>query len=83
MHERHYEEAPDYRLAGMVPETVQVLKTGAIPLAVTRPLGVGDIGVRAYWHLQRAISKLLAAGGADLVFIAMFIIHSSQPTFPI
>ena len=55
----------------MVPDTVQVLKTGAIPLAVTRPLGVGDIGVRAYWHLQRAISKLLAAGGADLLFITM------------
>ena len=71
VHERHHEEKLDYRLAGMVPETVDVLKTGAIPVAATRVLGIGDIGIRAYWHLRRTVSKLLSAGGVDLLFITM------------
>ena len=71
VHERHHEETPDYRLAEMVPDSVRVLKTGAIPATATRPVGLGDIGIRAYWHLERAVSNLLAAGGADILFITM------------
>lgn len=69
VHERHHEQTPDPQLSRLVPDSVRVLKTGAIPSAATRLIGVGDIGIRAYWHLERTVSNLLAEGEVDLLFI--------------
>jgi len=69
VHERHHEQSPDHQLSQLVPGNVQILKTGAISSIATRPFGVGDIGIRAYWHIEKAISDLLASGGVDLLFI--------------
>jgi hypothetical protein len=69
VHERHHEQIPDPQLAKLLPDSVSVVKTGAIPATLTRLAGVGDIGVRAYWHLKRAISALLENGSVDLLFI--------------
>ena len=69
VHERHHDQKLDPQLARLVPESVRVLKTGAIPSAATRLVGVGDIGIRAFWHLQRTVANLLAEGEIDLLFI--------------
>jgi glycosyltransferase involved in cell wall biosynthesis len=69
VHERHHEQIPDPQLSKLLPDSVSVVKTGAIPATLTRLAGVGDIGVRAYWHLKRAISALLENGSVDLLFI--------------
>lgn len=69
VHERHHEQTPDPQLARLVPDSVRVLKSGAIPSAATRLVGIGDIGIRAFWHLKQTVSNLLSEGRVDLLFI--------------
>ena len=71
VHEGYHEQTPDPQLSRLVPDSVRVLKTRAIPSAVTRLAGVGDIGIRAFWHLERTVSALLACGDVDILFITM------------
>jgi len=71
VHERYHEQAPDRELSRLVPESVEIVKTAAIPASVTRPVGIGDMGLRAYWHLKKAVSSVLANGGVDLLFVTM------------
>lgn len=53
--ERHYTETGDPQLAELVPESVEQIRAGAIPARLARFVGVGDIGLRAYGPLARAI----------------------------
>lgn len=69
VHEAYHEQTPDPQLGRLVSDSVRVLKTGAIPSVVTRLVGVGDIGVRAFWHLEKTVSALLAGGDVDILFI--------------
>lgn len=68
-HERGYTESGDPDLAALVPSSVEQTRTGALPAAFCRRLGVGDIGLRGYFHFQRAIDRLVAAERPDVVFI--------------
>jgi len=69
VHERHHGQTLDEQLCKLVPESVRVLKTGAIPAAATQLFGVRDIGIRAYWHLEKTVSALLSNGDVDLLYI--------------
>lgn len=66
---RHYEEAPDGGLTGLVDPSLEIIRTGALPV---RPLRfVGDIGIRALpWHYQ-ALKKLRRERRADFVLITV------------
>jgi len=68
-HERHYTEAPDHPLAALVPETVKQIRTGAIPARVARTVGIGDIGLRAFGPIARAIATGVAAHAPRAVLI--------------
>src|SRR5262249_14876279 len=57
--ETYHEQHLDPALAALVPECVQVVKTTALPALLTRGLGFGDIGLRAWWPLRKALVRLL------------------------
>lgn len=60
VHERYYEEPPDYDLLQTVSPQVQVVKTRALP--VVKLFGkrlIGDIGIRGFFHLYREALKII------------------------
>lgn len=67
--EAHHEERLDPELADLVPRTVEVLKTGAVPARWTRPLGIGDLGLRGWAPLRRTVWRLLASRPIHAVLI--------------
>lgn len=71
-----YEGSLDPALADSVPAQVRVVRARAWPAAITRRLGIGDLGVRAYRGLQRAATALLERERFDAVFITIY------PTYP-
>ena len=71
-----YEGALDPALAASVPEHVRVIRTRAWPASITRQLGIGDLGLRAYQGLKRAATTLLERERFDAVFITIY------PTYP-
>ncbi|HUK32866.1 MAG TPA: glycosyltransferase [Vicinamibacterales bacterium] len=71
-----YEGALDAALAASVPENVRVVRTRAWPASITRRLGIGDLGLRAYRGLKRAAIRLLERERFDAVFITIY------PTYP-
>ena len=71
-----YEGALDPALAGSVPGHVRVIRARAWPAPVTRRLGIGDLGLRAYSGLKREATALLQNERFDAVFITIY------PTYP-
>jgi len=71
-----YEGALDPVLAASVPENVRVVRARAWPASITRRLGIGDLGLRAYSGLKRAATALLERERFDAVFITIY------PTYP-
>jgi hypothetical protein len=68
-HERHYSEPGDPALAALVPEKLEQARTGALPTALCRLVGVGDIGLRALPYLRHAIARLIATERPAAVLI--------------
>ncbi len=71
-----YEGALDPALAASVPDDIRVIRTRAWPVAISRRLGIGDLGLRAYTGLRRAATALLEKEQFDAVFITIY------PTYP-
>jgi len=67
--ETHYTERPDFALAALVPESVEQIRADAVPAWLARLAGVGDIGLRAYVPIRRAIAKAVAETRADAILI--------------
>jgi hypothetical protein len=57
VNESAYTEIPDPGLSALVPSSVQQVFTGALPAQLTRLVGVGDLGIRAFIPLKRAIKR--------------------------
>ncbi|HKB13540.1 MAG TPA: glycosyltransferase [Vicinamibacterales bacterium] len=74
--ESAYEGRLDRDLAALVPATVRVERAGAWLPSATRPLGFGDLGIRAFTGLRRACRALLARERFDALFITIY------PTYP-
>jgi hypothetical protein len=53
----------------LVPTGTIIQKLRAAPLNLTRPLGITDLGLRAYWSLRREIERLLQSNNCDVVFM--------------
>lgn len=64
---RYYEEPLEPALADLLPPSLPVIRTRALPI---RPLRLfGDLGLRSFYFHYRAIAKLVAAGNVDLLFL--------------
>jgi hypothetical protein len=66
--ETQYAERLDQQLAGLVPDSVRQIRTGAIDRRLARAAGVGDLGLRAYPHLRSAIDRAIAQEAPAAVF---------------
>ncbi len=67
---QHHIEKLDPELARLVPSDVQIVRTGAIPVRLTRPFGIaGDIGLRGYFHLRAAVAREMRRMATDAILI--------------
>jgi len=71
-----YEGRVDPELGALVPPSLEVIRTRAIPASVTRRFGMGDLGLRALPGLRRAAWSLHRARRFDALFITIY------PTYP-
>lgn len=67
--EAFHEQRLDPHLAHLVPSTVEIAKVPALSARLTRPLGIGEIGLRAFAPLRRTLVRLLATRSVDGVLI--------------
>jgi hypothetical protein len=67
--EAYHEERLDPGLAALVPATVEVVKVRALPPRVCRPLGLGEISLRAWRPLRRAVLRLIETRPVGAVLI--------------
>jgi len=74
--EKDYEGRIDPELAGLVPSSLEVVRSRALPAALTRRVGLGDLGLRALPGLRRAAWRLHREHPFDAVFITIY------PTYP-
>ena len=71
-------EAQDPELRGLVPAGLRIIETGALPARWTAPLGLkGEIGLRGFWHLRRAIAREIRQTRPDAVLI------TGSPFYPL
>ena len=67
VHERYYEETPDWELLKLVSDSLRVYKVKAFPL--TRPRLIGDLGLRAFFQLYKAAQQIIKKEQIDFLFI--------------
>ena len=65
----YYEEALDTELLRLVPAQTRITHTPAFSTRWTRPLGFGDIGMRAYFPMRRVLRDRCRAWQPDALFI--------------
>jgi len=70
------EQPVDPTLLDFVPDDLVVRRTGALPLSLTRPFGIGNEGLRALVPLYRAGSRMIRTYRIDVVFFSttMFVV---------
>jgi hypothetical protein len=66
---RYYESAIDLENERLLPDSLEVVRTRALPFSWTRKIGIGDLGMRTVWHHWRALSRLHKEKKIDLIFI--------------
>ncbi len=67
VHEKYYEEAPDYNLEKLLPQALRIEKVKAF--TVTRPRIIGDIGLRAFFQLYKKAKQLIKTEAFDFLYI--------------
>jgi Glycosyl transferase 4-like domain len=55
-----YEEPPDREIESLLPPGLEVLRTSAYPARLTRRLGIGDLGIRAYRPMRATLRQICA-----------------------
>lgn len=70
--EADYAESIDPALGSLVPASVQQVRTPALPLGLTRSLGVGDIGIRTFPYLSATLDRIIAQERPSAIFITGF-----------
>lgn len=74
---RHYPETADPDLARLVRGDTRQVQVDALPIGLTRPFGIGDIGLRAYRALGRATIRAARAHDAKVVML------TGSPFYPL
>jgi hypothetical protein len=69
VHESFHKETIDPELAALLPADLEVVKTRALPAQLTRLAGIGDLSLRAFFHLGAALRRILDARPVDAIFI--------------
>jgi len=74
--EAYHEENLDTDLAALIPSTVEIIRTRALPARLTRAAGIGEISLRAWWPLRKSLFQLLKSRRPSVVLI------TGSPYFP-
>ena len=67
--ETYHTERLDPGLAELLPRGIDIVKVPALSSAQMRCFGIGDIGLRAYPYLSRALREVVRSRGIDVVLI--------------
>jgi len=67
VHEKYYEENPDWNLVKLLPKDLRIEKVNAFK--IRKPRLIGDIGLRAFFQLYRRASKLINNEHFDFLYI--------------
>ena len=70
-----YEGRLDPDLAALVPASLRVVRAPAWQADVTRRIGLGDLGLRAFTGLRRTCHALLARERFDALFITVYPVY--------
>jgi hypothetical protein len=73
---RDYDSRLDPELASLVPESVRVIRVRALPRPITKPLGFGDLGLRALPSLRSTAKRLVQQESFDVAYITIY------PSYP-
>lgn len=65
----YYEWPVDPENEKLIPPSLPVTRTRALSARWTRKLGIGDIGLRSFWHQWRAVKRLCRTQKIDLILI--------------
>ncbi len=68
---RYYENEVDEENQKLLPSGLEVIRTRAIPAALTRKFNFGDLGLRSLWHHWQAMKRVIRQTKIDLVFISV------------
>ena len=63
-----YEEASDFTSLRLLPPDLRIERVRALPKWLCRPIGVGDISLRALWALRSGVTKLIQAERPSIIF---------------
>ncbi len=64
-----YEEPADPDIAALVPAGLRIVRCNALPARLTRLVGVGDVGLRAYGSMRRMLGALCREDRPDAIVI--------------
>lgn len=67
VHEKYYEEKPDWNLVKLLQPGLRIEKTKA--MKTTRPRLIGDIGLRGFWPMYKRAKELVKKEKIDFVYI--------------
>jgi len=63
------EEPPDYEFERMISPALEVIRVKALPQKWTRKMGIGDIGIRCFFHMLKGLHVECRKRQIDLIFI--------------
>lgn len=69
VHEKYYEEEPDYNLVKLLPEDLRIEKVHAYK--ITKPRIIGDIGLRSFFQLYKKAKQLIQKEKFDFLYISI------------
>lgn len=64
----YYEEASDPASLALLPDRLRVERVSALPASLCRPLGFGDVSLRAQWNMRSEVAKLVRREKIDIIF---------------
>ena len=67
VHEDYYEEKLDWNLHKLLPQGLKIEKSKAFK--VTKPRLIGDIGLRAFFHLYKNAKEIIKRESIDFLYI--------------
>ncbi len=72
-----YEEEPDTDLRRRLPDSLETISVDAVSRSLTRWVGIGDLGLRAYFALRRALREFIQREQPQVIMI------TGSPFYPL
>lgn len=67
---KHVEQSKDTLLLKSIPEEVKIIQVSAFSTKYTRKIGLGNLGLRAFWQMYFAGNKLIKENRFDLIYFS-------------